>query len=39
MRIFFNFFLYQDKTTYGGSFLYHLDEETPLVAAGFVVSG
>ncbi|CAH3125980.1 unnamed protein product [Pocillopora meandrina] len=26
-----------DKTTYGGSFLYHLDEETPLVAAGFVV--
>lgn len=36
---FFYFFLQQDKTTYGGSFLYHLDEETPLVAAGFVVSG
>lgn len=26
-----------DKTTYGGSFLYHLDEDTPLVAVGFVV--
>lgn len=26
-----------DKNTYGGSFLYHLNEETPLVAVGFVV--
>ncbi|XP_012254221.2 electron transfer flavoprotein-ubiquinone oxidoreductase, mitochondrial [Athalia rosae] len=26
-----------DKNTYGGSFLYHLKEETPLVAVGFVV--
>ncbi|XP_034951282.1 electron transfer flavoprotein-ubiquinone oxidoreductase, mitochondrial [Chelonus insularis] len=26
-----------DKNTYGGSFLYHLNEETPLVAIGFVV--
>jgi electron-transferring-flavoprotein dehydrogenase len=27
----------QDKNTYGGSFLYHLNESTPLVAVGFVV--
>lgn len=27
----------QDKDTYGGSFLYHLEEDTPLVAVGFVV--
>ena len=27
-----------DKDTYGGSFIYHLDEGEPLVAAGFVVS-
>lgn len=26
-----------DKFTYGGSFLYHLNEPTPLVAVGFVV--
>ncbi|XP_054265319.1 electron transfer flavoprotein-ubiquinone oxidoreductase, mitochondrial isoform X1 [Macrosteles quadrilineatus] len=26
-----------DKNTYGGSFLYHLNESTPLVAVGFVV--
>jgi electron-transferring-flavoprotein dehydrogenase len=26
-----------DKSTYGGSFLYHLNEPTPLVAVGFVV--
>ena len=26
-----------DKHTYGGSFLYHLNEETPLIAVGFVV--
>lgn len=26
-----------DKNTYGGSFLYHLNEPTPLVAVGFVV--
>lgn len=26
-----------DRNTYGGSFLYHLNEETPLVAVGFVV--
>lgn len=26
-----------DKDTYGGSFLYHLEEDTPLVAVGFVV--
>ncbi|XP_050543740.1 electron transfer flavoprotein-ubiquinone oxidoreductase, mitochondrial isoform X1 [Daktulosphaira vitifoliae] len=26
-----------DKNTYGGSFIYHLNESTPLVAAGFVV--
>ncbi|XP_041461240.1 electron transfer flavoprotein-ubiquinone oxidoreductase, mitochondrial-like [Lytechinus variegatus] len=26
-----------NKNTYGGSFIYHLDEGTPLVAAGFVV--
>ncbi|XP_044737329.1 electron transfer flavoprotein-ubiquinone oxidoreductase, mitochondrial [Chrysoperla carnea] len=26
-----------DKNTYGGSFLYHLNEDTPLVAVGFVV--
>lgn len=28
----------QDKDTYGGSFLYHLNEDSPLVAVGFVVS-
>lgn len=27
-----------DRNTYGGSFLYHLNEATPLVAAGFVVA-
>ncbi|KAG8226169.1 hypothetical protein J437_LFUL007406 [Ladona fulva] len=27
----------KDKNTYGGSFLYHLNEPTPLVAVGFVV--
>ncbi|XP_059480712.1 electron transfer flavoprotein-ubiquinone oxidoreductase, mitochondrial [Neocloeon triangulifer] len=27
-----------DKNTYGGSFLYHLNEPTPLVAVGFVVA-
>jgi electron-transferring-flavoprotein dehydrogenase len=26
-----------DKNTYGGSFLYHLNEETPLIAVGFVL--
>lgn len=26
-----------DKDTYGGSFLYHLQEDSPLVAVGFVV--
>lgn len=26
-----------EKNTYGGSFLYHLNESTPLVAVGFVV--
>ncbi|KAI1292278.1 Electron transfer flavoprotein-ubiquinone oxidoreductase, mitochondrial [Halotydeus destructor] len=26
-----------DKNTYGGSFLYHLNEEQPLIAVGFVV--
>ncbi|XP_063611755.1 electron transfer flavoprotein-ubiquinone oxidoreductase, mitochondrial-like [Penaeus indicus] len=26
-----------DKNTYGGSFLYHLDEEQPLVSLGFVI--
>ncbi|XP_058126044.1 electron transfer flavoprotein-ubiquinone oxidoreductase, mitochondrial [Anopheles ziemanni] len=26
-----------DKNTYGGSFLYHLNEPTPLVAVGFVI--
>lgn len=26
-----------DKNTYGGSFLYHLNEESPLIAIGFVV--
>nr|CAD7394370.1 unnamed protein product [Timema cristinae] len=26
-----------DRNTYGGSFLYHLNEDTPLVAVGFVV--
>lgn len=26
-----------DKSTYGGSFLYHLNEDTPTVAVGFVV--
>lgn len=35
-----NFFslVLQDKDTYGGSFLYHLNEDSPLVAVGFVVS-
>lgn len=27
-----------DRNTYGGSFLYHLKDETPLVALGFVVA-
>lgn len=27
-----------DRHTYGGSFLYHLNEGEPLVAVGFVVS-
>lgn len=27
-----------DKFTYGGSFLYHLDEETSLIAVGYVVA-
>ena len=27
----------QKKDTYGGSFLYHLQDETPLVAVGFVI--
>lgn len=27
----------QDRHTYGGSFLYHLNEPTPLVAVGFVI--
>lgn len=27
-----------DRHTYGGSFLYHLNESEPLVALGFVVS-
>lgn len=26
-----------NKNTYGGSFLYHLNEETPIVAVGFVI--
>ncbi|XP_024939640.1 electron transfer flavoprotein-ubiquinone oxidoreductase, mitochondrial isoform X3 [Cephus cinctus] len=26
-----------NKNTYGGSFLYHLNEDTPLIAVGFVV--
>lgn len=26
-----------DKNTYGGSFLYHLNEDSPLIAVGFVV--
>ncbi|KAL7301612.1 hypothetical protein TKK_0005622 [Trichogramma kaykai] len=26
-----------DKNTYGGSFLYHLNEDSPLIAIGFVV--
>ncbi|RWS29464.1 Electron transfer flavoprotein-ubiquinone oxidoreductase-like protein [Leptotrombidium deliense] len=26
-----------DKHTYGGSFLYHLNEDTPMIAVGFVV--
>ena len=26
-----------DKNTYGGSFLYHLNEETPMIAVGFVI--
>lgn len=26
-----------NKNTYGGSFLYHLNEDTPLIAIGFVV--
>ncbi len=30
--------LLQSKNVYGGSFIYHLGEETPLVALGFVVS-
>ena len=27
----------QNMHTYGGSFLYHLQDETPLVAVGFVI--
>lgn len=26
-----------NKNTYGGSFLYHLKEESPIVAVGFVI--
>lgn len=26
-----------DKNTYGGSFLYHLNEQSPLIAVGFVI--
>lgn len=26
-----------DKNTYGGSFLYHLNEDTPIVAVGYVI--
>lgn len=26
-----------DKNTYGGSFLYHLNEETPIIAVGYVI--
>ena len=33
----YSFISKQDKDTYGGSFLYHLQEGTPLVAVGFVV--
>ena len=29
--------LAQDKNTYGGSFLYHLKEDTPIIAVGFVI--
>ena len=27
----------QDRHTYGGSFLYHLNEPTPMIAVGFAV--
>ncbi|CAB0010028.1 unnamed protein product, partial [Nesidiocoris tenuis] len=27
----------RDKSTYGGSFLYHLNESSPIIAIGFVV--
>lgn len=27
-----------NRSTYGGSFIYHLDEGEPMVAVGFVVS-
>lgn len=30
-------FLFQDPHTYGGSFLYHLNESSPLIAVGFVI--
>lgn len=29
--------IFQDKNTYGGSFLYHLNESSPLIAVGFVI--
>ena len=33
-----NFYsIISDKNTYGGSFLYHLNEPTPIVAVGFVI--
>ena len=38
MRVNFLSLVLQDKDTYGGSFLYHLNEDSPLVAVGFVVS-
>ena len=38
MRVNLLFLVLQDKDTYGGSFLYHLNEDSPLVAVGFVVS-
>lgn len=28
---------FKDKNTYGGSFLYHLNEDSPLIAVGLVV--
>ena len=38
VRVNFLSLVLQDKDTYGGSFLYHLNEDSPLVAVGFVVS-